>query len=231
MLVWHFSRFILFMATRSCLGVQRAACTTAVAPLPEIRATTEQWESGQERRGTHSTHSWKTTVNMAYVCHMKAFDWPFVFQFIMLFIAHVRQLRHETNTLTQADIEQFFDSCKHDIAFTWVITNQAHAGVVELFAPRSCDMQHIACQLLAADKEMQRKHEIWLFTSWLWEKRRCGGGGSYELITVRRTQLWSPFLSVMIWLVNSWSMHAFDINTLGTSIGFFWSAYSILLVV
>ena len=36
MLVWHFSRFILFMATRSCLGVQRAACTTAVAPLPGI---------------------------------------------------------------------------------------------------------------------------------------------------------------------------------------------------
>lgn len=42
MLVWHFSRLILFMATRSCLGVQRAACTTAVAPLPEITATAER---------------------------------------------------------------------------------------------------------------------------------------------------------------------------------------------
>lgn len=42
MLVWHFSRFILFMATRSCLGVQRAACTTAVAPLPGITGTKVQ---------------------------------------------------------------------------------------------------------------------------------------------------------------------------------------------
>lgn len=46
MLVWHFSRFILFMATRSCLGVQRAACTTAVAPLPGIKTTVEDKVDG-----------------------------------------------------------------------------------------------------------------------------------------------------------------------------------------
>lgn len=34
-LVWHFSKLILFIATRSCLGLHSAACTTAVAPLPE----------------------------------------------------------------------------------------------------------------------------------------------------------------------------------------------------
>lgn len=33
-LVWHFSRLIRLMATRSCLGLHRAAWTTAVAPLP-----------------------------------------------------------------------------------------------------------------------------------------------------------------------------------------------------
>ena len=51
MLVWHFSRLILFMATRSCLGVQRAACTTAVAPLPGI---TEQRKIAQEQ--SHHKH-------------------------------------------------------------------------------------------------------------------------------------------------------------------------------
>lgn len=34
-LVWHFSKLIRFIATRSCLGLHSAACTTAVAPLPE----------------------------------------------------------------------------------------------------------------------------------------------------------------------------------------------------
>lgn len=65
MLVWHFSRFILFMATRSCLGVQRAACTTAVAPLPGITATTEQWQSGLKQKRSHSTNSWKTAFKMS----------------------------------------------------------------------------------------------------------------------------------------------------------------------
>ncbi|TNN64434.1 hypothetical protein EYF80_025384 [Liparis tanakae] len=55
--------FILFMATRSCLGVQRAACTTAVAPLPGIRGTTEYRPSGSEQRGTHGTHSWKHIIS------------------------------------------------------------------------------------------------------------------------------------------------------------------------
>lgn len=41
-LVWHFSRFILFMATRSCRGAHRAACTTAVAPLPESEPRTDK---------------------------------------------------------------------------------------------------------------------------------------------------------------------------------------------
>lgn len=36
-LVWHFSKLIRFMATRSCLGLHRAAWTTAVAPLPEMK--------------------------------------------------------------------------------------------------------------------------------------------------------------------------------------------------
>lgn len=68
MLVWHFSRFILFMATRSCRGTQRAACTTAVAPLPGITTATQQWHSEQERR--HCTHSWRTSraVNRASLC-------------------------------------------------------------------------------------------------------------------------------------------------------------------
>lgn len=34
MLVWHFSRLIRLMATFSLRGMQRAAWTTAVAPLP-----------------------------------------------------------------------------------------------------------------------------------------------------------------------------------------------------
>lgn len=45
MLVWHFSRLILLMATRSCRGLQSAAWTTAVAPLPtkhSIHVSNEQ---------------------------------------------------------------------------------------------------------------------------------------------------------------------------------------------
>lgn len=42
-LVWHFSKLILFIATRSCRGLHNAACTTAVAPLPE---------KGQKRKET-----------------------------------------------------------------------------------------------------------------------------------------------------------------------------------
>lgn len=37
MLVFHFSRFILLIAHFSCRGMQNAACTTAVAPTPEIQ--------------------------------------------------------------------------------------------------------------------------------------------------------------------------------------------------
>lgn len=40
MLVWHFSRLMRFMATFSFLGLQYAAWTTAVAPLPEKSRTT-----------------------------------------------------------------------------------------------------------------------------------------------------------------------------------------------
>lgn len=59
MLVWHFSRFILFMATRSCLGVQRAACTTAVAPLPGIKTTAEDKVDGsreEHKQANISSH-------------------------------------------------------------------------------------------------------------------------------------------------------------------------------
>lgn len=78
MLVWHFSRFILFMATRSCLGVQRAACTTAVAPLPGITDTTQPWQSGRERRrGTRSAHTAGTQlVKWASLSGVPAFAWP-----------------------------------------------------------------------------------------------------------------------------------------------------------
>lgn len=37
MLVFHFSKFILLIAHFSCRGMQNAACTTAVAPTPEIK--------------------------------------------------------------------------------------------------------------------------------------------------------------------------------------------------
>lgn len=92
MLVWHFSRFILFMATRSCLGVQRAACTTAVAPLPGITDTTEQWRSGPEQRGTHSTQ----LEDNSYIQHHSVALWyvsGLVFLrfcvYVMVFILHV----------------------------------------------------------------------------------------------------------------------------------------------
>lgn len=54
-LVWHFSKLILFIATRSCLGLQSAAWTTAVAPLPERE---------QERNSQRSTqiHRWVKPV-------------------------------------------------------------------------------------------------------------------------------------------------------------------------
>lgn len=37
MLVFHFSRFIRFMAHFSLRGLQKAECTTAVAPTPTTR--------------------------------------------------------------------------------------------------------------------------------------------------------------------------------------------------
>lgn len=44
MLVWHFSRLMRLMATFSFLGLQYAAWTTAVAPLPEEHNTnTPEW--------------------------------------------------------------------------------------------------------------------------------------------------------------------------------------------
>lgn len=85
MLVWHFSRLILFMATRSCLGVQRAACTTAVAPLPGITTTTEQWQSRQERRGTRSRHSWTTTL---YLNITRWALWPLSALFLLCFCVY-----------------------------------------------------------------------------------------------------------------------------------------------
>lgn len=52
-LVWHFSKLILFIATRSCLGLQSAAWTTAVAPLPE---------KGQKRNSLHMSDQHKKPI-------------------------------------------------------------------------------------------------------------------------------------------------------------------------
>lgn len=52
-LVWHFSKLILFIATRSCLGLQSAAWTTAVAPLPE---------KGQKRKSLHMSDQHKKPI-------------------------------------------------------------------------------------------------------------------------------------------------------------------------
>lgn len=50
-LVWHFSRLIRLMATFSFLGLQNAACTTAVAPLPE--------EKNQAKSSVLSSYGWE----------------------------------------------------------------------------------------------------------------------------------------------------------------------------
>ncbi len=63
MLVWHFSRLILLMATRSCRGLQSAAWTTAVAPLPtkhSIHVSNEQ----STRRVKDIILDERQTVNM-----------------------------------------------------------------------------------------------------------------------------------------------------------------------
>lgn len=134
MLVWHFSRFILFMATRSCLGIQRAACTTAVAPLPGIATTTQQWQSRQEQE-QHT--QWKECTRSTVAQHPDSgplilFTRVCVYAEVFIIISH---------------------ACfsKQGGLFIWVFTNQtteelqslSHHGVTSQMAE----------QLPAADKE------------------------------------------------------------------------------
>ncbi len=148
MLVWHFSRFILFMATRSCLGVQRAACTTAVAPLPRITATTEQWQNGPEQEETHSTHSWKTTFKLIFPLWRFLTFSSAVSEF-MLWCGLIETLGEDKSTTTLVfPMWQLVYSVHSRVHY-----KSCHAGLVKLFTPRSRDTQHIGSQLLATDKE------------------------------------------------------------------------------
>lgn len=132
MLVWHFSRFILFMATRSCLGIQRAACTTAVAPLPGITTTTQQWQRRQERR-----------EQLKECMQSIAAPRPSIGLLVLFTHAFMRDIHHHlAPVLLQTRLIVYLGPYKSD-----------HAGVTKSFPPRSRDTLQMVEQLTAEDKE------------------------------------------------------------------------------
>lgn len=137
MLVWHFSRFILFMATRSCLGIQRAACTTAVAPLPGITTTTQQWQSRQERGQRTQLEECTQSIAAPH---------PNIRPLVLFTHVFMRGIHHHlARVLLQTRLIVYLVPYKSD-----------HAGVAKSFPPRSRDTSQMAGQLLAADKERQK---------------------------------------------------------------------------
>lgn len=202
-LVWHFSRFILFMATRSCLGVHRAACTTAVAPLPEIQTTQKERKKntdvskGENRR----LQKKRTQCCIGSVGFSRLF---LTFQFSYLYSRCSSVTPAETLHKTRRP-----EALKRQQrSLTRLVTNQA-AAVVAVCTREPRRAATPACQLVETDKRVTSDCSADYDSG-----HGVGGGGGpprhHHHIAVSSTQLWPPthppslsLLSPLIRLVSS----------------------------